>query len=79
MEYDQNKVDEMVLALLYLNSSRTQYGTRAWKGMNLAVLDRLFKKGYISDPKAKTLSLDLTEAGARLSKDLFLKFFDAKE
>jgi len=79
MEYDQNKVDEIVLALLYLSSSRTQYGTRAWKGMNLVVLDRLFKKGYISDPKAKTLSLDLTEAGARLSKDLFLKYFEVKE
>lgn len=79
MKYDQDKVDEMLLALLYLNSTRTQYGTRAWKGLNLEVLERLFKKGYIGDPKAKTLSLDLTEAGARLSKDLFLKFFDAKE
>ena len=31
MEYDTDKVDEMVLALLYLTTSRDQYGTRDWK------------------------------------------------
>jgi hypothetical protein len=31
MEYDKDKVDEMVLALLYLTSFRDKNATRAWK------------------------------------------------
>ena len=75
MEYDQDKVDEMVLALLYLTSSRDQYGVRAWKGLDLAVLDRLHAKGYIDDPKAKGPTVTLSEEGGNLSRELFLKFF----
>jgi hypothetical protein len=33
MEYDQDKVDEMVLVLLFLTMfDEDQYGARAWKG-----------------------------------------------
>ena len=79
MEYDKDRVDEMVLALLYLTSSRDQYATRAWKGLNSEAMGRLYEKGYISDPKGKSASVDLTEAGAKLSKELFFKHFGAKE
>jgi len=79
MEYDKDKVDEMVLALLYLTSSRDKYGTRAWKGQDWDTMDRLHKKGYISDPKSKALSVVLTEEGARLSEELFYKHFGTKE
>jgi hypothetical protein len=34
MEYDQDKVDEMVMALLYLTRVSDEYGTRAWKSMD---------------------------------------------
>jgi hypothetical protein len=79
MEYDKDKVDEMILALLYLTSSHDQYATRAWKGLDLAVLDRLYAKGYINDPKSKGPTIDLTEAGAALSKELFFKIFGVGE
>ncbi len=79
MEYDKDRVDEMVLALLYLTSSHDKYATRAWKGMDWEAMDRLYKKGYISDPKGKAASVVLTEAGAKLSKELFFKHFGAKE
>ena len=79
MEYDKDGVDEMVLALLYLTSSRDKYATRAWKGLNSEVMDRLFTKGYIGDPKGKSPSVALTEAGAKLSKELFFKHFGVKE
>lgn len=79
MEYNQEKVDEMILALLYLTSSRDQYGIRAWKGLNWEALDRLYKKGYISDPQSKSPTLVMSEEGANLSKELFFKYFDAKE
>ena len=75
MDYDVEKVDQMVLALLFLTSSTDQFGTRAWKGLDLKVLDRLFKKGYISDPQSKAPTLLLSEEGARLSRGLFTTFF----
>ena len=79
MEYDKDKVDEMVLALLYLTSSQDEYATRAWKGLNGEAMDRLHEKGYIGDPRGKTPTVVLTEAGAKLSKELFFKYFGAKE
>jgi hypothetical protein len=42
-------------------------------------MSRLNEKGYISDPKTKALSVVLTEAGAKLSKELFFKHFRVKE
>jgi len=79
MEYDKAKVDEMVLALLYLTSSRDQYATRAWKGLDSQAMDRLYEKGYIGDPRAKGATVTLTEAGAELSKALFFKHFGVEE
>jgi hypothetical protein len=40
MEYDKDKVDEMVLALLYLTSFHAKYATRAWKSMDWGAMDR---------------------------------------
>ena len=71
MEYNQEKVDDMILALLYLTSSTDKYGTRAWKGLDWQVLDRLYKKGYISDPREKVPTMQLSDAGAKRSKQLF--------
>jgi hypothetical protein len=79
MEYDKDKVDEMVLALLYLTSFQNKYATRAWKGMNWSAMDRLHEKGYISDPKGKAKSVVLTEEGENLSRELFFKHFGVKE
>jgi hypothetical protein len=78
MIYDSNKVDEMVLALLFLTSSRDAYATRAWKGLDIQTLDRLFRKGYISDPNDKSPTLILSDEAAALSKELFCKYFDGK-
>jgi hypothetical protein len=79
MEYDKDKVDEMVLALLCLTSSQDQYATRAWKGLDLATMDRLHEKGYISDPKTKSASIVLSKEGAKLSEELFLEHFWVQE
>ncbi|NMB69106.1 MAG: hypothetical protein GYA20_10135 [Chloroflexi bacterium] len=79
MEFDQEKIDEMMLALLYLTSSTDQYGTRAWKGLDAATLTRLHKKGYISDPQSKSPTMLLSEEGARLSKELFIRYFAKKD
>ena len=75
MEYNQEKVDDMVLALLYLTSSTNKYGTRAWKGLDWQVLDRLYKKGFIGDPREKGPTMQLSEAGVDRSKQLFEEIF----
>ena len=75
MDYDQDKVDEIALALLYLTSFCDQFGNRPGKGMAWEVMDRLYEKGYISDPKGKAKSVMLSEEGARLSEALFFKHF----
>lgn len=79
MKYDQDKVDEMALALLYLASFKDQYCTHAWKAMAWEVMDRLYEKGYIGDPKGKAKSVILTEVGEKLSEELFLKNFGTGE
>lgn len=61
MDYDKDKVDEMVLALLHLTTYEEKYGVRAWKGQDWAAMDRLFEKGFIHDPRSKAKSVVLTE------------------
>jgi hypothetical protein len=75
MEYDRDKVDEVVLALLSLTMFEDRPALRAWKGHDWDALDRLHKKGYISDPKSKAKSVLMTEEGAQRSRDLFEKHF----
>jgi len=75
IEIDEEKVDEAVLALLYLTSFKDKPYWRAWKGHNWDSLDRLHQKGYISDPATKAKSVVLTEEGAKRSQDLFEKYF----
>ena len=61
MEVNEEKVDDMVLALLFLTTFRDKPSLRAWKGHSWDALDRLHQKGYISDPATKAKSVVLTE------------------
>jgi hypothetical protein len=62
MEYDPDKVDEMVLALLWLTSAGNR---RAWKSHDWDALERLHTKGYISDPRSRAKSVVFSEEGER--------------
>ena len=75
MAYDQDKVDKFVLALLYLNQFNDGSTTRAWKSLDWDAMNRLYEKGYITNPKSKAKSVGLTETGEKLSEELFLKHF----
>ena len=75
LDVDEEKVDDMVLALLYLTTFEDKPRLRAWKGHNWDALDRLHRKDYISDPATKAKSVLLTEAGAKRSQELFEKYF----
>jgi hypothetical protein len=76
MNYDQDKVDDAALALLFLTMH--EGGARAWKGLDWDVLDRLHQKGYIGNPKGKAKSVLFTEEGARRSEELFERLFGKK-
>jgi hypothetical protein len=76
MEYDKDKVDDLVLALLFLTTfDESQYGARAWKGHDWDALDRLHAKGYIADPRSKAKSVIVAEEGVKRSRELFAKHF----
>jgi len=75
MEYDKDKVDEVVLALLYLTMFDGKQGRRAWKSHDWEAMDRLHEKGYISDPKSKAKSVVMTEEGAKRAQELIEKHF----
>ena len=72
MDYDENKVDEVVLALMNLTLHDE---IRAWKGFDFRVLDRLYEKGFIRDPKNRARSVVLTGEGLVRSEELFEKHF----
>ncbi len=75
VDIDTDKIDEAVLALLYLT---LHDATRAWKSHDWAAMDRLYKKDFISNPASKAKSVVLTDAGLRESERLFKKLFEKK-
>jgi hypothetical protein len=75
-EWDQDRVDECVLALLQLT---LHDGVRAWKGFDFEVMNRLFEKGYILEPRGKAKSVVLTEKGIARSRELFEELFGRKK
>jgi len=75
MEYDHNKVDEMILALLWLTAAGPR---RAWKSHDWEAMERLHAKGYISDPKSRAKSVVFSEEGERRARELFERHFGPK-
>lgn len=77
--WDFFKIDEAVLALLFLNSSTEQIGPfsviRAWKSLNRGSLDRLHEAGLIDDPLSNAKSVRLTEDGAKRAEETCLRLF----
>jgi len=72
MTVDEEKIDQAVLALLYLTVDRDG---RSWKGFDFSVMNRLHEKGFIGDPVNKNKSVVLTEEGIAESKRLFELLF----
>jgi hypothetical protein len=77
MDYDETKVDEFTLALLYLvvHQRHEGFGASAWKGFDWETLNRLHEKGYISNPVGKAKSVGMSEEGFLKAKELFERYF----
>ena len=72
MEIDRDKIDDAVLALLWLTLHDER---RAWKGFDWDALERLHARGLIADPVNKAKSVILTDEGLRQSQELFQALF----
>jgi hypothetical protein len=79
-EADTDRIDEAILALLYLGlHDRHPLGTaRAWKTFDWDAMDRLHAKDLIGDPVGKAKSVVLTEEGVRRCEQLFWKLFEKR-
>ena len=75
MEYDNEKIDDVVLALLSLGKHDQ---CRVWKSFDWDAMDRLYEKGYISNPAKKAKSVIISEEGLKKSEALFDEFFGKK-
>jgi hypothetical protein len=72
MEVDTDKIDDAVLALLWLT---VHDGRRAWKGLDREALGRLHRKGLIADPANKAKSVVLSDEGLERAEALFKSLF----
>ena len=72
MELDTDRIDAAVLALLLLG---LHDGHRVWKTFDWDAMNRLYEKGFISDPVGRAKSVVLTEDGQREAQRLFQTMF----
>jgi hypothetical protein len=72
MKLDLDRIDQTVLALLYLG---VHEGLRTWKTFDWDTLSRLHQKGLISDPVGKAKSVAFTDEGLRESERLLQSLF----
>jgi hypothetical protein len=72
VELDTEKIDDAVLALLYLG---LHDGARAWKGFDWDAMNRLHEKGCITDPRGKAKSVVITEEGLKRAERLLNELF----
>jgi hypothetical protein len=74
MAIDTRKIDDAILALLYLTLHDQ---SRAWKGFDWDALGRLHEKGMIDDPVGSSKSVVFTPEGLARAKALFEAMFTA--
>ena len=74
MKLDESKIDDAILALLMLG---LHDGNRAWKGFDWDGMARLHAEGLISNPRGRTKSVVLSEAGLARAQELLQHLFAA--
>ena len=72
MKLNEQKIDESVLAVLWLTLHEE---CRVWKSIAWEVMDRLHEKGLISDPARRAKSVVLTEEGLAEAERAARKLF----
>ncbi len=75
-DLDADKLAEVALGFLALT---IHDGFRAWKGLDWSVMNLLFERGWIEDPKGKAKSVVLTKSGLELADELLHKHFGRRK
>lgn len=77
----EDRIDEAVLALLYLGHwiEGPDNIARAWKSLDWNALERLHAKGLISNPIGKSKSITLSAKGVSLAKQAHDALFQGEE
>ena len=71
-ELNEQRIDDAVLALLYLNLYHCGV---VWKGFDWDAMNRLHEKGLISDPVRKAKSIGFSEEGEKRARKIFEQMF----
>ncbi|HYL89809.1 MAG TPA: DUF6429 family protein, partial [Burkholderiales bacterium] len=71
----EERIEETVLALLYVCSVCEDGARRSWKTYDWGVTEHLFEKGLIDNPRSNRKSVLLTPEGEALGKVLAEKLF----
>ncbi len=72
MNYDSDKIEESILALLGVFEFDNG---RVWRRYDFAVMDALYPKGLITDPRSRNESVYLTDDGIARAKALAIRYF----
>ncbi|UPT62515.1 MAG: DUF6429 family protein [Hyphomonadaceae bacterium JAD_PAG50586_4] len=77
----EDRIDEAVLALLYLGHWIEGHDkiARAWKSLDWSTMERLHAKGLISNPIGKSKSITLSDHGLSLAKQAHDALFGGEE
>jgi hypothetical protein len=78
-DLDHDTLCEAALAILGLTAFPDRDVTRAWKGMDWNLLDALYERGWIYDPRSKAKSVVLTESGAKLAVEFRNRYFGRRK
>jgi hypothetical protein len=68
MQYDDARIVQAVLAVLYLTAEKDGPRVRAWKNIDFAAMERLHELGLIEDPRNKWKSVVFTDEGAKAAE-----------
>jgi hypothetical protein len=75
---NKEKIDEAVLALLYLGhwSDKRSGTTNTWKSFDWEAMARLHERGLISDPVGKAKTLTFSGEGLCQAQAAFTRLFE---
>ena len=73
MAFNRERAGDLVLALMQLTLHEER---RAWKSFDWDVMNDLFERGFITDPRRKAKSVLLTDEGLARSREMYVKYLE---
>jgi hypothetical protein len=74
MAFNRERAGDLVLAMMQLTLHEER---RAWKSYDWEVMNDLFDRGFITDPRSKAKSVVLTDEGLARSREMYTQYLEA--